>query len=175
MWMTRLLITGVALGAGTAAVAQDYFDFGRIPGLPDQAAIQIDLDPVLLGFVSRTAGPDVPAAADLLEGVDGVRVQVYKALDAIGDIAGFIDAASVRLERANWQRVVSVQDESQARVYVRTEGESVTGVTAMIVHHDNVVLVNIAGAISPQQLGQAIASFNTGTMLSSLGGISLVD
>ena len=133
MFKIRLLIAGIALGAGSIASAQDYFDFGQIPGVPDQAAVQIDLNPTLLGLVSATTRAENPAAADLLSSIDGIRVRLYKTLENIDDVLEFVDDASARLERANWQRIVSVQDDANIRVFVRSDGESITGATAMIV------------------------------------------
>lgn len=169
MLNVKLCIAGMALGTCTAAFAQDYFDFGQIPGVPDEPAVQVDLNPMLLGLASQTARADNPAAADLLSSIDGVRVRVYKDLEDVDDVVDFVNRVSDRLESDAWQRVVSVQDEGNVRIYVRGDEETVTGVTAMIVGEDNAIFVNVAGAISAQQLAQSIAQMNAGKMIASLG------
>jgi hypothetical protein len=170
--MKRLFVAGIAIGSCTIAVAQDYFDFGQIPGVPDQPAVQIDLSPTLLGIASETTRSENPSAADLLSSIDGVRVRVYKSLENVTDVVEFIDEISERLERANWERVVSVQDDGNVRIYVRGDEQTITGVTAMVVSDSEAVFVNIAGSISAEQLAQSmagLADMNPGEMLASLG------
>lgn len=165
MFTKQLAVAGLALGACTAVNAQDYFDFGRIPGVPEQAAVQVDLNPMMIGLFGAAARAENPAVADLLAGIDGVRVRVYRAIDNVAEISGFIDGVSSRLESASWERVVSVEDEARVRVYIRGDSETVTGITAMIVSGTEAVFVNVAGAINGEQLAQAVASFNAGGMI----------
>lgn len=170
MLISRLFVAAAALGLGTVAVAQDFFDFGQIPGVSGQPAVQIDLNPTLLGFVSATTRASDPATADLLSSLDGVRVRVYKTIDDIDDVVDFIDEASARLERADWQQVVRVQDDEEVRIYIRGDADSISGLTAMVVGDEGAVFVNVAGSINPQQLGQLLATVGAGgDVLESLG------
>jgi len=175
MFTKRLIVAGVAIGTGTIAMAQDYFDFGQIPGVPDQPAVQVDLSPTLLGIASETTRAENPAAADLLSSIDGVRVRVYKSLENVTDVVEFLDEASERLERDDWERVVSVQDEGNVRIYVRGSEETITGLTAMVVGDGEAVFINIAGSISAEQLSQSmagLAGMDPGQMLASLGQLN---
>jgi hypothetical protein len=165
----RLLVTGVALGTCTVAFAQDYFDFGQIPGVPDEPAVQVDINPMLLGLASAASRAENPAAADLLSSIDGVRVRIYNSLEDVDDVVGFVDDASARLESADWQRVVSVNDAGRVRIYIRGDEETVTGVTAMIVNDGDAVFVNIVGSISSQKLAESLANLDAGEVLGSLG------
>jgi len=171
MLMKKLFVVVGVLGVGTVAVAQDYFDFGQIPGLPDRPAVQVDLDTMLLGLASATARSADPAVAELLSGLEGVRIRVYKTIEDVGDVVEYVDEASDQLERADWQQVVRVQDEGEVRVYVRGDGESLTGITAMIVGEGEAVFVNVAGSISSEQLAQVATTFGAGEILGSLGEI----
>lgn len=175
MLTKKLVIAGIAVGTCTIAVAQDYFDFGQIPGVPAQAAVQIDLSPTLLGIASETTRAGNPAAADLLSSIDGVRVRVYKSLENVTDVVEFLDEAAERLERDDWERVVSVQDDESVRIYVRGSEETITGLTAMVVGEDEAVFLNIAGSISAEQLSQSmahLAGMDPGEMLASLGQLN---
>lgn len=173
MFRIRLMIAGVALGTCSVTMAQDYFDFGSIPGVSDQPAIQLDLDPMLLGFATATTRAENPAVAELLSGIDGVRIRVYKDLQDVGDIVDFVDEASNRLERDNWQRAVSVQDRETIRVHFRGEESLITGVTAMFVSEREAIFVNVVGTITAEQLARSIESLGAGDMLASLGQINL--
>jgi Domain of unknown function (DUF4252) len=172
MFIRKLLIAGVAAGTCTIAFAQDYFDFGKIPGVPDRPAVQVDLNPMLLGLASAAARSENPAAADLLAGVKGVRLRVYSSLEDVGDVVKFVDRTSGQLEKEKWQPIVTVQDDSQVRIFVRGDTETVTGVTAMIVGDNKAVFINVTGSISAAQLAQSIKAMNSGKLLASLGGIN---
>jgi hypothetical protein len=175
--LTRtLLIAGFAIGVCSTATAQDYFDFGQIQGVPDKPAIQVDLNPMMLGLIGATAGGANPAAADLLKSIDGVRVRIYTNLENADEVVGFVDGLSNRLESADWQRLVTVEDGSQVRVYLQGTEELVTGVTAMVVYEGQAIFINVAGSISGEQLAQSVASlsqsgFNPGAMLGALGTV----
>lgn len=170
MFAKKLLVAAGVLGLGTAAVAQDYFDFGRIPGLPDQPAVQVELTPGLLAFARETTRATDPATADLLSSIDGVRVRVYHSPENADDIQKYIDEAASRLERADWQPIVNVQDDEQVRIYMKGDEESITGLTAMILDDNNAVFVNVAGTIRPEQLAQLIQRAGNGELLDSLRG-----
>lgn len=174
MLIRKLAIAGIAMGTGATAFAQDYFDFGQIPGLPAQPAVQIEVNPMILGFLTETARATDPAAAELLENLEGVRVRVYKTIEDIADVTDYIDDASEQLERANWQQVVTVDEGGHVRVYMQATSEAITGVTAMIVSDTEAVFVNIAGSITPQQLAMVANQLGAGEFLGALGPMGAV-
>ena len=172
MFARKLFVAAGALGIGTAAIAQDYFDFGRIRGLPDQPAVQIELTPALLAFARETTRATDPVAADLLSSIDGLRLRVYQAPENTDDILSYINEASSRLERADWQPIVNVQDGEQVRVYMKGDEEAITGLTAMIVNDGKAVFVNVAGTIRPKQLAEIMQRAGDGELLQHLGGLN---
>jgi hypothetical protein len=171
MLIKQFSIAAVALTLGPLAFAQDYFDFGQIRGVPDRPAVQVDLNPMLLGIASQTVRSENPAAADLLASVDGVRVQVYTDLEDISDVVEFVEEVSSRLEQDDWQRVISVDDDGEIRVYVRGTDTIVTGITAMIVSDEDAIFVNLTGMLDADQLAQSIATMHGDTTLASLGDL----
>ena len=172
MFAKKILVASFALTLFSAAQAQDFFDFGQIPGVPDKATVEVDLNPTLLGLASQTTRAENPAVADLLAGIDGVRVRVYKSLENVSDVADFISEASSRLERADWQQVVSVQEDQTVKVYIRGDEDTVTGVTAMVLGDAEAVFVTVAGTISAEQLAQTMAMLGGSEMLASLGELN---
>jgi hypothetical protein len=129
----------------------------------------------MLGIAGIAVAAENPAAADLLAGIEGVRVRVYKSVDNLSEVIGYIDDVSGRLERDDWRRVVSVQDEGNVRIYIRGDEVSITGVTAMIVSDSEAVFVNVAGTISAQQLAASMANFGGSDLLASLGDIDFAN
>jgi Domain of unknown function (DUF4252) len=173
MLTTRLFVAAAALGFGTAAFAQDFFDFDQIPGLPDNPTVQVDLNPPMLGIMAATARSQDPGIADLLAGIRGVRVRVYNSISDSAGVADYIERATQRLELSDWQPVVRVNDEQDVRVYMRGTEDTITGLTAMIFGDKEAVFVTIDGTISGPQLAAIASKFGNGEMLASLADFNI--
>ena len=170
--MKRRLIGAAALLVVTSGFAQGNFDFSNIPGIDSQPTVQIDLNSAMLNFVRIAANEADPTAADALAGIENVRLRVFEHVDDVEDFLGFIDDTSGALERDGWQRVVFVEDEgSKIRVYMQFDESSVaSGITVMVADGTEAVLVNIAGLIDPQKLGQVMRSVGAGEFMQSIAG-----
>ncbi|WP_428098191.1 DUF4252 domain-containing protein [Candidatus Rariloculus sp.] len=172
--LNRTLIALFAV-VSSLAHAQGYFDFTQIPGVSDEPKVQIDLNPAMLGFVQAAASAADPAAAEVLAGIEGVRVLVYDILDDSDEVMEFIDDASGTLERDGWQRAVYIQDDdARVRVYMKFEGTTVAGMTVMVAdpgREGDAVFINVAGEIDPTKIGELAASLGVGDVLGGvLGG-----
>lgn len=172
MLAKKILVASFALTFVSAVHAQDFFDFGQIPGVPDRATVEVDLNPTLIGLASQTTRAENPAVADLLAGIDGVRVRIYKSLENVSDVADFITEVSSRLERADWQQVVSVQDDQTVKVYLRGNDDTVTGLTAMVLGESEAIFVTVAGTIDAELLAQTMSTLGGGETLASLGQLN---
>jgi Domain of unknown function (DUF4252) len=173
MQTRTLFLSAVALVAATPTFAQDYLDLSRIRGLPDTPAVQVDLNPMMLGLasaVSRTANPD---AAAILANVDGVRVRVYSSLEDVDAVIQSIGELSAELTSEGWQQVVRVQDDADVRIYVQTDGQTISGLTAMIVADQEAVFVNVVGSLTAEQLAGFVNSVGAGGALASLGQLGI--
>lgn len=146
----------LAFSAG-AVRAQGYFDFSSIPGVGSNPSVEINLNPAMLGFVQEAVGSSgEPGAADLLAGIEGVRVRVYNEVEDPEAVIDFIDDTSGRLERDGWQRGVYIRDDEDRRVHIYLkfgDDTDVAGMTVMISDGDEAVFINIAGRIKPETLG----------------------
>ena len=168
--MKPKLIGAAALLFATSCFAQGYFDFDDIPGIDSQPTVQIELNEAMLNFVKIATSEADPTAADALAGIENVRLRVYEQVDDLEDYLGFIDDTSGALERSGWQRVVYVEeDESKVRVYMRFDDSVASGLTVMVADGDHgAVLVNVAGTIDPQKLGQVMRSVGAGEFMSGI-------
>jgi hypothetical protein len=173
MRISKIFLSGLALFAATTAFAQDYLDLGQIRGLPANPSVQLDLNPLMLGLASAVSRTSNPAVADLLANVDGVRVRVYSSVEDIDDVVRSIAEVSAGLARDGWQQVVRVQDEGDIRVHMRSDGESVTGLTAMIVADQDAIFVNVVGTITPAQVVRFVESVGAGGVRASLGQFNI--
>jgi hypothetical protein len=153
----------LAVGAWGSAFAQDYFDFGRIPGVPDEPNVQVDLTAPLLAFVSAAAKTADVEGAEVISGLDGVRVRVYQKLNDAKAVSAFVEDASKRLERAGWLRTVYVvDDDNRVRIYVKLKDNQMSGMTVMVVDDNEAVFMNISGKIDPEQLGHLARTVGVG-------------
>jgi hypothetical protein len=171
MWTKKLCVAGLALTASTAAFAQEYLDLGRIQGLPSAPTVQVDLNSAMLGLATAVSRSSNPAAADLLANVEGVRVRVYSSLADVAEVTASIDVLAAELVQDGWQQVLRVQEEGDIRVHVRMDGESITGLTAMIIAENEAIFVNAVGSLTPEQLAGLVESVAAGGLLASLGQI----
>jgi hypothetical protein len=159
------LIGAAALAFATTANAQGYFSFDEIPVL-GEPNVQIDLPPALLSFVNEAVkGANNPEVANALAGVENVRVRVYEDIgaDNMAAVTKFVEDTSAKLERDGWHSVVRVrQDGENVRVYMKPTTNAAAapgtldGLTVMVTDDsgDEVVFINIAGAIEPAELGK---------------------
>ena len=107
----------------------------------------------------------------MLQGLEGVRLRVYESVDDADAVNAFVDDAAGRLEREGWQRVVYVQEGGEkVRVYARTEGQQVNGLTLMVFDGMEAVFMNVAGRLDPEQLGRIAGAMGVGDVIGSLAG-----
>lgn len=149
----------VAAGCATGPVrAQGSFDFATIPGIDTEPTVDINLNAAMLGFVTAAAGASGESeAADLLAGIEGIRVRVYEDIRDADAVVDFIDQASTALEREGWQRAVYVHDDGdRVHMYLRFSDDQarVAGMTVMIADDSDAVFMNLSGEIDPQTLGR---------------------
>ena len=165
--MRRNVLAAVAmLGACSAAHAQSYFDFDRLPAMPDAPSVQIDLNAAMLGIAAAAAAAKDPAIAELLAGVEGVRVRAYPSVEDTAAVSSFIADASTLLERDGWERAVFVRDGAHdVRVYARMDGDTMDGLTIMALAEQGAAFVNVMGRISAQQVGRIAAAVEAGDVL----------
>jgi hypothetical protein len=165
--LTRIVVAAaIALTAHGGAFAQESFDFGQIPGVPSDPNVQVDLNSALIAFAAEAAKGSDPSIGDVLNGIEGIHVRVYKELTDTVALTGFIDDKSKTLERAGWQRMVYVRDGGdKVRVYVKMKDKLMTGMTVMVIDESEAVFINIAGSIDPAQLGRVARMVGAGDVL----------
>ena len=165
-------IVAVALAAFTGAVhAQGYFDFSQVPGLGDEPTVQIDLNPAMLGFVTAAAQETDPNVAEVIAGIQNVRVLVYETIEDPEAVLEFVEDSSGAVERDGWERMVYIQeDDEKVRIYVKVEEMRPVGMTVMVVDgsSNEAVFINVAGDIDPVKLGQVANGMGIGGIFDSI-------
>lgn len=171
MWIQNLMLGGAAFGAFATAAAQAPLDFDALAGVESPPTVQVDLGKAMLGFAAAAARESDPAAATMIEGLNGVRLRVYEDLEGpSADALGvFVDQASNALVAAGWDSIVQVHDDdARIRVFARVEQEAISGMTVLIVDSGEAVLIDIDGRIDPTQIGGLAGAMGLGGMLGSV-------
>jgi len=145
------------LGLRADPPAPGYVDFGKFT--PPQAGgefVEVHIKNNLISMVARLAQKEEPEVADLLRGLQLVRVNVIGLDDKNrAEVLERVEKVRAELETKGWERIVTAQQkEEDVRVYVKTRGEeAVEGLAVMIVEGNrHAVLVNIVGDIKPEKL-----------------------
>ena len=158
-----MLIRKIAAGylvlvvSGTA-VAQGSFDFDDIPGVSQEPAVVVDINPIMMEFFRGAYAGIDPEGVDILRGLRSIKMRVYREVDNARQFNSFIDDVSDELGQDGWMPVVSTQDEqSKVRIYMQMTGQEISGMTVMLTGGTEAIFINIDGSISAADLGAVLA------------------
>lgn len=161
-FVTALAMTPLALQAANPA---GYIDFGKLaPGNSGSEFVEVNVNSNLVAIVAKLAQKGEPDVADLLQGLQAIRVNVIGLTDENrDDIEQRIKGIRTQLDTQGWERVVSVQDKNDdVGVYLKTRGpEAVEGVVVTVLDgKKEAVLINVVGDIKVEKLGMLGEKFN---------------
>lgn len=135
-----------------------YLDFGKIAPAKDGEFVEIDLDAGLLNLAARFAEGQEKEAAQVLRGLQHVRVHVIGIDD--NNRAAVLERvrdARAGLASDGWKRIATVKEKQNGAdisIFARTRGEeAIEGLAITIVEGDKqAVVVNVVGDIKPEQI-----------------------
>ena len=166
--MRMLTIGVITMLLALSAVAQEdelktmpgYVAFESLDEVYGEPKVRVNVGGFLLSLMSKAAKND-PEAAAVLEGLEGVRINVYS---TGGEVLPGIDQlqnAKNMLSNQNWEPIIQVNEDRQnVQVFIKANGEGVQGLTVMAVDADDAVFVNILGSIDPENLGAIMDQFD---------------
>lgn len=134
-----------------------YVDFGQIPPPGNGGEfVEVNVKSNLIAMVARLAEKADPEAAQLLRGLQHVRVNVIGLnQDSRPDIEKRIKAIRSDLVAKGWESVVTVQkDNEDISISLKTRGqEAIEGLVITVLHGSReAILVNIVGNIRPEKV-----------------------
>ena len=160
-FLTTLAAVVISASLGLAARAEKSasgsVDFGKFtPPASGGEFVEVNLKGNLLSMVASVAGKDEPDIADMLKGLEAVRVNVIGLDDTNRkETEERLQAIRSELEGKGWERIVTAKEKDQdVGVYVRTRGkEAIAGLVVTVIDGGKeVVLVNVVGDIRPDQI-----------------------
>ena len=137
-----------------------YVKFESLDEVYGEPKVRVNVGGFLLSLMSKAAKND-PEAAAVLEGLEGVRINVYSTEGAVAPAIDELQNAKNLLLNQNWEPIVQVNEDGEnAQVFIRADREGVQGVTVMAVDEEDAVFVNILGFVDPKQLGTIMDQFD---------------
>ena len=166
--MRMLKIGVITMLLALSAVAQEdelktmpgYVAFESLDEVYGEPKVRVNVGGFLLSLMSKAAKND-PEAAAVLEGLEGVRINVYSTGGEVAPAIDQLQNAKNMLSNQNWEPIVPVNEDGQnVQVFIKANGEGVQGLTVMAVDADDAVFVNILGSIDPENLGAIMDQFD---------------
>jgi hypothetical protein len=152
-----LLAAGLGVSVHAGDTPAGYVDFGKFapPGGGGEF-VEVNIKANLISMVARLAQKAEPAVAEVLRGLQAVRVNVV-GLDNANrdDVEKRVKAIRSELDTKGWERIVTAQKQDEdVGVYVKTRGEeAVEGIVVTVLEGKReAVFVNIVGDIKPEKL-----------------------
>jgi hypothetical protein len=146
------------------AVAQQL-DMSSLETLKAKAnnSIVVDLDPALLRFAAAFLSnqdqseqdSEEAAALQIAEKLEAIQVRVFSFSEEGDYLAGDLDAIRAELDAADWNGIVRIEGdggEDNVGVWVHQADLNVDGLAVVVEGSKEVVVANIVGSISPQDL-----------------------
>ncbi len=107
--------------------------------------------------------PDEALVKKFINGLDGIYVKDFEFKTAGSWSPSDLEGVHTQLKNPQWGRIVGVkstEDGEVAEVYVRTEGEKVTGVAIICTSPKELTVVNIVGPVDLDSLAEIGGHFN---------------
>jgi uncharacterized protein DUF4252 len=161
--MKHLIRHTIGLAVLTAVIslqaenpAPGYIDFGKFSPPASGEFVEVHVKSNLIAMVARLAEKSEPEAAELLRGLQLVRVNVVSLNDENrAEMEKRIKAIRTKLDAQGWERIVTAQQKDEdVGVYLKTRGaEAVEGLVITVINGNReAVLVNIVGDIKPEKI-----------------------
>ena len=166
--MSKLATGVITMLLALSAVAQEdelktmpgYVAFESLDEVYGEPKVRVNVGGFLLSLMSKAAKND-PEAAAVLEGLEGVRINVYSTGGEVAPAIDQLQNAKNMLSNQNWEPIIQVNEDRQnVQVFIKADGEGVQGLTVMAVDADDAVFVNILGSIDPENLGAIMDQFD---------------
>ena len=163
-WMIAVLSATLSL----SAMAQQeelqelpgYVEFGELTSVYGEPKVMINIGGSLLKFMSAATKSD-PEASALLQGLKGVRINVYSTEGQTGPALEQLTKVKSMLLDQDWEPIVQVKKtEEEVQIFMKLDGEAVQGLFVMAVDGDEAVFINIIGMIDPAKLEQVMDQFD---------------
>ena len=150
-----LTFAGLTLAA-YAAPSPGLVDFGKFVAPKKGEFVEVNIGKPLISMAARIIQKSENEAAEVLKGLERVRVNVIGLDDENrDDMLERVTAIREKLDGEGWDPIVTVKDKGDdVAVYLKTRGEeAVEGIVVTVLEDSrSAVLINIVGNIQPEKI-----------------------
>jgi len=134
-----------------------YVDFGKLPAPASGGEfVEVRINSNLISMAARLAEKSEPQVAELLRGLQLVRVNVIGLdEDNRADVEQRVKKIRAQLDGHGWERIVTAQKKDEdVAVFLKMRGEeAVEGLVVTVIEGNReAVLINIVGDIKPEKI-----------------------
>lgn len=136
-----------------------YVDFGKlVPSVSSDQFVEVNLHGALLKLAARVTRKNEPDVADVLTGIESVRVNVVGlGEDNREEITKRVKGIRAELAGSGWDQIIQAKEaKSDVSVYMKSAKEDVVqGLVVTVMEGGReAVLINVVGNIRLEQLGK---------------------
>lgn len=141
-----------------------YVDFGSLNAIYGEPRVMINIGGPLMKLLSAAAAAsDDSEAAAMMQGLEGVRINIYDTAGNTEPALKQMNEAKAVLQAKQWQPIIQVKEEGEdVQMFSRLDGDVMQGMAIMVVNAEEAVFLNILGNIDPAQVGKVMEQLNMG-------------
>ena len=126
-----------------------------------EQTVSLSIGPTLLHFAAAHID-DEPEVADLLRGLDGVRIRVYEIDGDAGRVAARMNRMGRHLEADGWEAVALIREKGEeTRLLVKITENQVRGMTFLSTDgKSEAVVINLMGDIRPDRFSDVMVALD---------------
>ena len=148
-----------SIGVGADNPPAGYVDFGKFePPASGGEFVEVHIKSNLIAMAARLVEKSEPDIADLIRGLQLIRVNVIGLDDANrSEMEKRVKKIRSELDDRGWERIVTAQKKDEdVSVYLKTRGaDAVEGVVITVIEGNReAVLINIVGNIKPDKIAE---------------------
>jgi len=148
-----------SIGVGADNPPAGYVDFGKLsPPASGGEFVEVHIKSNLIAMAARLVEKSEPDIADLIRGLQLIRVNVIGLDDANrSEMEKRVKKIRSELDDRGWERIVTAQKKDEdVSVYLKTRGaDAVEGVVITVIEGNReAVLINIVGNIKPDKIAE---------------------
>lgn len=140
------------------------FDLSKLLSAAEPAVI-IQLEKPIIKMLAATFAQEEPELAELMEGIELIRVQVSPVpAENREDALESVDSTVKNLTAGTWTTMMRVQEnQEQIHILTRSAGDKMNGLAAFILDpKGEAVFVNVVGEFSPEAIGKLMSKAMSG-------------
>jgi len=153
--VAKLVLSGGL--AGVLAAQQFQINLDHLASKSSDT-VDVSLNGATLQFAAKFLNgkdPEDAKVQKLLNGIQGIYVKSFEFKKAGAWSAADLDGIRNQLRAPQWSRIVGVKGDSEiAEVYLRTEGQKMTGLAIFSAEPTELTVINIVGTLDINSLSE---------------------